>query len=133
MILCGLTASELILYANSSNDNNNEQISTHNYLEKKSNQVQIANNHVDIVKSFKNSSGFYKIDGTLENQYAIMLTDIQVTKYYKIPSVNDSTLICFEKEIVNCQYESKDNQLPSKRLLNMSPPLPSEGTIHNDN
>jgi len=119
-----LTTSQLILYANSSDDNNNEQLGKHSYPEKKPDKVPIANSHVDIVKSFKNSSGFYKIDGTLENQDEIILTDIKVTKYYKIPSVNDTTLICYEQNIVNCQYKSIDNQLPSKSLFLSMPPLP---------
>lgn len=126
-----LATSDLIPYANSSDDNNHEMPY---YLDKMSIQVPIANTHVDIVKSFKNSSGFYKIDGTLENQDAIILTDIQVTKYYKIPSVNDTTLICFEQKIVNCQYKSIDNQLPSKSLfLNMPPLLPPTRTSINSN
>ena len=36
---------------------------------------------VKFTKSFKNSTGFYKINGTLENQGEIILTDIQVIKY----------------------------------------------------
>jgi len=61
---------------------------------------------VEIVKSFKNSSGFYKINGTLENEDSIILTDIKVIKYYKIPSVNDTTLLCYEESGVRCEYKS---------------------------
>lgn len=72
---------------------------------------------VKITKSFKNSSGFYKVNGTLENNGAMILSDIKVIKYYKISSVNDTTLICYEQKIVNCQYKSHDNQLPSKSFF----------------
>ena len=71
---------------------------------------------VQVVKSFKNSSGFYKINGTLENQGAMIFSDIKVIKYYKIPSVNDTTLICFQQDIVSCDYKSI-NQLPQKSFL----------------
>ena len=71
---------------------------------------------VQVVKSFKNSSGFYKINGTLENQGAMIFSDIKVIKYYKIPSVNDTTLICYQQDIVSCDYKSI-NQLPQKSFL----------------
>ena len=77
---------------------------------------------VEIVKSFKNSSGFYKINGTLENEDSIILTDIKVIKYYKIPSVNDTTLICYEENGARCEYKSV-NQLPSQSFfLNIPDP-----------
>ena len=77
---------------------------------------------VEIVKSFKNSSGFYKINGTLENQGSLILSDIKVIKYYKIPSVNDTTLICFEENGARCEYKSV-NQLPSQSFfLNIPDP-----------
>ena len=80
------------------------------------------NIQVEIVKSFKNSSGFYKINGTLENQGAIILSDIKVIKYYKVPSVNDTTLVCYEQDIVNCQYKSIDNTVTCKKVfLNYAP------------
>ena len=88
------------------------------------------NMHVEIVKSFKNSSGFYKINGTLENQGAIILSDIKVIKYYKVPSVNETTLICYEQDIVNCQYKSIDNTLPAKRFFLTMPPAPPETRIN---
>ena len=91
-------------------------------------QTKIDNTMVEIVKSFKNSSGFYKINGTLENQGAIILSDIKVMKYYKIPSVNDSTLVCYEQNIVNCQYKSNDNQLPPKSYFLIMPPAPPTET-----
>ena len=91
-------------------------------------QTKIDNNMVEIVKSFKNSSGFYKINGTLENQGAVILSDIKVIKYYKIPSVNDSTLVCYEQNIVNCQYKSNDNQLPPKSYFLIMPPAPPTET-----
>ena len=72
---------------------------------------------VKITKSFKNSSGFYKIDGTLENQGAIILSDIKVTKYYKIPCVNSTTMICYEKDIVSCEYEPTIQIHPKSFLL----------------
>ena len=78
--------------------------------------MQIGSALVEMVKSFKSSSGFYKINGTLENQGAVILSDIKVVKYYKIPSsINDTTLICYEQDIVNCQYKSANsNQLLQK-------------------
>lgn len=93
-------------------------------------QAKIDNTLVEIVKSFKNSSGFYKINGTLENHGAIILSDIQIIKYYKVPSVNDTTLVCYEQTIVDCEYKYIDNQLPSKRFfLTMPPAPPSEASI----
>jgi hypothetical protein len=89
------------------------------------------NTQVEIVKSFKNSSGFYKINGTLENQGVIMLSDIKVVKYYKIPSVNDTTLVCYEQDIINCQYKSIDNKLPSKSLFLTMPPAPNPNIVSN--
>ena len=93
-------------------------------------QDPLDNTRVEIVKSFKNSSGFYKINGTLENQGAIILSNIQVIKYYKVPSVNDTTLICYEQNIVNCQYKLNDPQLPSKGFFLMMPPAPPEININ---
>ena len=58
-----------------------------------------------LVKSIKNSLGFYKINGTLENQGAIIHSDIEDIKYYKIPSVNDTTLICYKENRISCEYE----------------------------
>ena len=80
------------------------------------------NTEVKIVKSFKNSSGFYKINGTLENQGSIIFSDIRVIKYYKIPSLNDTTLICYEENGARCEYKSI-NQLPSQSFfLNIPDP-----------
>ena len=93
-------------------------------------QDPLDNTLVEIVKSFKNSSGFYKINGTLENQGAIILSNIQVIKYYKVPSVNDTTLICYEQNIANCQYKLNDPQLPSKGFFLMMPPAPPEININ---
>lgn len=72
---------------------------------------------VKITKSFKNSSGFYKIDGTLENQGAVILSDIKVIKYYKIPSVNGTTMVCYEKNIVSCEYKPTIKMHPKSFLL----------------
>lgn len=96
-------------------------------------QPQIGNSHVDFIKSFKNSSGFYKINGKIENHNLMILTHIQVIKYYKLPSVNDTTLVCYEHTVVDCEYKSIDNQLPSKKFfLTMPPAPPSEtGTMSN--
>lgn len=74
---------------------------------------------VKITKSFKNSSGFYKIDGTLENQGAIILSDIKVTKYYKIPCVNSTTMVCYEKDIISCEYKPTIQLQPKSFLLNI--------------
>jgi len=77
---------------------------------------------VEIVKSFKNSSGFYKINGTLENEDSIILTDIKVIKYYKIPSVNDTTLLCYEESGVRCEYKSINQLHSDSFLLNIPDP-----------
>ena len=77
---------------------------------------------VEIVKSFKNSSGFYKINGTLENEDSIILTDIKVIKYYKIPWVNDTTLLCYEESGVRCEYKSINQLHSDSFLLNIPDP-----------
>ena len=77
---------------------------------------------VEIVKSFKNSSGFYKINGTLENDDSIILTDIKVIKYYKIPSVNDTTLLCYEESGVRCEYKSINQLHSDSFFLNVPDP-----------
>ena len=77
---------------------------------------------VEIVKSFKNSSGFYKINGTLENEDSIIFTDIKVIKYYKIPSVNDTTLLCYEERGVRCEYKSINQRHSDSFLLNIPDP-----------
>ena len=77
---------------------------------------------VEIVKSFKNSSGFYKINGTLENEDSIILTDIKVIKYYKIPSVNDTTLLCYEESGVRCEYKSINQLQSDSFFLNIPDP-----------
>ncbi|HEX5186928.1 MAG TPA: hypothetical protein VFV86_08570 [Nitrososphaeraceae archaeon] len=77
---------------------------------------------VEIVKSFKNSSGFYKINGTLENEDSIIHTDIKVIKYYKIPSVNDTTLLCYEKSGVRCEYKSINQRHSESFFLNIPNP-----------
>lgn len=77
---------------------------------------------VEIVKSFKNSSGFYKINGTLENEDSIILTDIKVIKYYKIPSVNGTTLLCYEESDVKCEYKSINQLHSDSFFLNIPDP-----------
>jgi hypothetical protein len=127
----GLSNSDLISYVNSLDYDDNENPGKSNQpIRTFIPQSPIDNTQVEIVKSFKNSSGFYKINGTIENQESIILTDIQVIKYYKIPSVNDTTLVCYEQNIIKCEYTSIDNQLPSKSFfLNMPPAPPSEPSI----
>ena len=121
----GLSILDLFPRVNSLDYNGNETSSKSYYSDRNSiSQVQLDTTQVEIVKSFKNSSGFYKINGTLENQGAVMLSDIKVIKYYKAPSVNDTTLICYEQDIINCQFKSIDNKLPSKSLFLTMPPAP---------
>lgn len=84
----------------------------------------IENTHVDIAKSFRNASGFYKLNGTLENNGFIIHSHIVVVKYYKILTVNDTTLVCYERQLLDCQYKSNDNQLPLKRFFLTMPPNP---------
>jgi len=137
LIIFGLSAiyslsiSELLSKVNSFVYNDHERPEIRYYADRTfTTQDPLDNTRVEIVKSFKNSSGFYKINGTLENQGAIILSDIQVIKYYKVPSVNDTTLICYEQNIVNCQYKLNDPQLPSKGFFLMMPPAPPEININ---
>ena len=127
-----LSISDLFSDVNSLDYNDNERYSISYYPDRTSiPQALMDNTQVEIVKSFKNSSGFYKINGTLENQGVIMLSDIKVVKYYKIPSVNDTTLICYELDIINCQFKSIDNKLPSKSLFLAMPPAPDPNIVSN--
>lgn len=132
MSICSLSVSDLISPANSLNYNDNERLDKHQYVDRMSTRRPgpMDTTLVEIVKSFKNSTGFFKINGTLVNQGAIILTDIQVIKYHKIPSVNDTTLVCYEQYIVNCQYKSIDNQLPSKNVFLTMPPASPETKIN---
>ena len=128
----GLSISDLFSDVSSLDYNDNERYSISYYPDRTSiPQALMDNTQVEIVKSFKNSSGFYKINGTLENQGVIMLSDIKVVKYCKIPSVNDTTLICYELAIINCQYKSIDNKLPSKSLFLTMPPAPDPNIVSN--
>jgi len=127
-----LSISDLFSDVNSLDYNNNERYSISYYPDRTSiPQALMDNTQVEIVKSFKNSSGFYKINGTLENQGVIMLSDIKVVKYYKIPSVNDTTLICYEQDNIKCQFQSIDNKLPSKSLFLTMPPAPDPNIVSN--
>jgi hypothetical protein len=127
-----LSISELFSDVKSLDYNDNERYSISYYLDRTSiPQALMDNTQVEIIKSFKNSSGFYKINGTLENQGVIMLSDIKVIKYYKIPSVNDTTLICYEQDNIKCQFKSIDNKLPSKSLFLTMPPAPDPNIVSN--
>jgi hypothetical protein len=127
-----LSISDLFSDVKSLDSNDNERYSISYYPDRISiPQALMDNTQVEIVKSFKNSSGFYKINGTLENQGVIMLSDIKVVKYYKIPSVNDTTLICYEQDNIKCQFKSIDNKLPSKSLFLTMPPAPDPNTVSN--
>ena len=124
-----LSNSDLISHVNSIDYGDTERSDMYYYPDRTNiPQTKIGDTMVEIVKSFKNSSGFYKINGTLENQGAVIFSDIKVIKYYKIPSVNDSTLVCYEQNIVNCQYKSNDNQLPPKSYFLIMPPAPPTET-----
>jgi hypothetical protein len=130
LAIYSLSISELLSKVNSFVYNDYERPEIH-YADRMSTpQNSLDNTLVGIVKSFKNSSGFYKINGTLENQGAMILSNIQVIKYHKVPSVNDTTLICYEQNIVNCQYKLNDPQLPSKGFFLMMPPAPPEININ---
>jgi hypothetical protein len=127
-----LSISDLFSDVNSLDYNDDERYSISYYPDRTSiPQALMDNTQVEIVKSFKNSSGFYKINGTLENQGVIMLSDIKVVKYYKIPSVNDTTLICYEQDNIKCQFKSIDNKLPSKSLFLTMPPAPDPNIVSN--
>jgi hypothetical protein len=131
LAIYSLSISDLLSKVNSFVYNDHERPEIRYYADRTfTTQDPLDNTRVEIVKSFKNSSGFYKINGTLENQGAIILSNIQVIKYYKVPSVNDTTLICYEQNIVNCQYKLNDPQLPSKGFFLMMPPAPPEININ---
>src|SRR6478735_5498692 len=126
LAIYSLSISDLLSKVNSFVYNDHERPEMH-YADRMSTpQDPLDKTLVEVVKSFKNSSGFYKINGTLENQGAMILSNIQVIKYYKVPSVNDTTLMCYEQNIVNCQYKLNDPQLPSKGFFLMMPPAPPE-------
>ncbi|MDQ4072801.1 MAG: hypothetical protein M3162_00715 [Thermoproteota archaeon] len=58
---------------------------------------------VTFVKSFKNSSGHYKIDGEFENIDSSILADVKLIKYLKVKSFNNTVVVC-DFEILNkCQ------------------------------
>ena len=121
MTVYSLSISDLVFCVSKSFYDDNEK-SLPSYLNG-GNMKRLADSTlVEIVKSFKNSSGFYKINGTIENQGSLILSDIKVVKYYKIPSVNDTTLICYEENGARCEYKSI-NQLPSQSFfLNIPDP-----------
>jgi len=130
LAIYSLSISDLLSKVNSFVYNDHERPEMH-YADRMSTpQDPLDKTLVEVVKSFKNSSGFYKINGTLENQGAMILSNIQVIKYYKVPSVNDTTLMCYEQNIVNCQYKLNDPQLPSKGFFLMMPPAPPEININ---
>ncbi|WP_148685711.1 hypothetical protein [Candidatus Nitrosocosmicus hydrocola] len=124
--MCSLSMLDLIPYVNSISLEKDTSIGAYYHYPDRStiDQAKIDNTLVEIVKSFKNSSGFYKINGTLENHGAIILSDIHIIKYYKVPSVNGTTLVCYEQTIVDCEYKPVDNQLPSKKFFSTIPPEP---------
>ncbi len=93
----GLSITDLVFCYNSIIYYNDNEKSRPSYPPGANMETLQENTLVEITKSFKNSSGFYKINGTLENQGSIIISDIKVIKYYKIPSVNDTTLICYEE------------------------------------
>jgi hypothetical protein len=126
----GMSGSNLVFSFNSIAHHNDDEKSRPSYPPSENMETLPDTTLVEIIKSFKNSSGFYKINGTLENQGAIILSDIKVIKYYKVPSVNDTTLVCYEQDIVNCQYKSIDNTLPVKRFFLTMPPSPPETSIN---
>jgi hypothetical protein len=112
----GLSISDLVFCVNSATYYSNSEKSRPSYSNGANMEILPDKTLVEIIKSFKNSSGFYKINGTLENQGSIILSDIKVTKYYKIPSVKDTTLICYEENVANCEYKST-NQQHSERFF----------------
>ncbi|HKU84422.1 MAG TPA: hypothetical protein VJP58_10305, partial [Candidatus Nitrosocosmicus sp.] len=70
-----LSNSELISQVNSLDYVHNEDSNISQQSDRTFNpQPPIENTHIEIVKSFKNSTGFYKINGTIENQKSIILT-----------------------------------------------------------
>jgi len=121
MTVYTLSISDLVFCISKSFYDDNEKPKS-SYLTGANKEPLAYKTSVEIVKSFKNSSGFYKINGTLENQGSLILSDIKVIKYYKIPSVNDTTLICYEENGARCEYKSI-NQLPSQSFFLNIPDL----------
>ena len=126
--MCSLSMSDLIPYVNSIGLEKDPSSAMYYHYPDRStiDQYKIDNTLVEIVKSFKNSSGFYKINGTIENHGAIIFSDFHVIEYYKVPSsVNDTTLVCYDQNVIKCEYKPIDNQLPSKSFFLTMPPAPS--------
>lgn len=128
MSLNSLSILYLIPYVNSTTDYNHNEKPNLSYYPDRTTipDSQIGVTTVEIVKSFKNFSGFYYLHGTLKNQGSVILSDIQVIKYYKIPSsINDTTLIYYDQDIVKCKYKSaNNNQLLPKSFFLTMPPSP---------
>ena len=55
----------------------------------------------------------------MENQGPVILSDIKVIKYYKISSVDDTTMICYEDDIVSCEYKPNIQLHPKSFLLTL--------------
>ena len=74
--MCSLSMFDLIPYVNSISLEKDTSPHVYFHYPDRStiDQSKIDNTLVEIVKSFKNSSGFYKINGTLENHGAIILS-----------------------------------------------------------
>ena len=121
MTVYGLSVSDLVFCVDKTFYDDEEKSMT-SLLKGPTMKHMIDKTLVEIVKSFKNSSGFYKINGTLENEDSIILTDIKVIKYYKIPSVNDTTLLCYEESGVRCEYKSINQLHSDSFLLNIPDP-----------
>ena len=121
MTVYSLSISDLVYCVSKSFYDDNEKPKS-SYLNGANKEPLAYKTSVEIVKSFKNSSGFYKINGTLENEDSIILTDIKVIKYYKIPSVNDTTLLCYEESGVRCEYKSINQLHSDSFLLNIPDP-----------
>ncbi len=115
----GMSGSNLVFSFNSIAHHNDDEKSRPSYPPSENMATLPDTTLVEIIKSFKNSSGFYKINGTLEKQGAIILSDIKVIKYYKVPSVNDTTLICYEENGVSCEYKSNNQLHPESFFLTL--------------
>ena len=48
---------------------------------------------------------------SLENQDAMILSDVNITKYYEIAFVNETSFICYEENPISCKYKSNNQYI----------------------
>lgn len=61
---------------------------------------------VTLTKSFKNKTGFYKLQGKFENHGYDMDADIDLVKYYKEKWRDNITQICYVQKYIDCEFKN---------------------------